>query len=77
MRTNANIQDQNQQNNDEHAEYSFIEEERMHADLDDVSLSHRSSTMRRPPHGRQVPLIRSSIRHSTHVMSLGTSSITY
>jgi len=77
MRTNEMVQEQDHQYNEEDAEYSPTEEERMHVDIDDVSLSHKRSTMRRPSHGRQVPLIRSSSGHSTHVMSSGTSYITY
>ena len=77
MRSNAKVQDPDQQNNDEDVEYSPTKEERMHANLDDVSLTHPRSTMQRPQHGRQVPLIRSSSGHSTHVMSSGTFYITY
>jgi len=77
MRTNEKVQEQDQQNHDEDVEYSPTKEERMHVDLYDVSSSHQRSTMQRAPHGRQVPLIRSSSGHSTHVMSSGTSCITY
>ena len=77
MRTNEKVQEQVHQYNEEDAEYSPTEEERIHVDIDDVSFSHQRGTMQRPPHGRQVPLIRSSSGHSTHVMSSGTSYITY
>ena len=38
MRTNEKVQEQDRQYNEEHAEYTPTEEERMHVDMDDVYL---------------------------------------
>jgi len=77
MTSSLRTNEEDQHYNEEDAEYTPTEEERMHVDIDDVSLSHHRSTIRRPPYERQMPLIRSSSGHSTHVMSSGTSYITY
>ena len=45
MRTNEKVQEQVHQYNEEDAEYSPTEEERIHVDIDDVSFSHQRGTM--------------------------------
>ena len=77
MTSSLRTNEEDQHYNEEDAEYTPTEEERMHVDIDDVSLSHHRSTIRRPPDGRQMPFVGSSSGHSTHVMSSGTSYIIY
>ena len=60
---------------DEDAEYSPMEEERVHALLDDILVGHQQSTMQRPLFRRQVALIRLNNGHNTHLLFSGTLNL--